>query len=80
MNRFVETDPGFELLLQSGMEVKVVVPKRLLNHEQIELVELLQMLHVVECVHGVRIAAQQDFWPASSNAFKDLEIPSRLAL
>ena len=35
---FVETDSGLEALLQHGMEVEVVVPERLLDHEQIELV------------------------------------------
>src|SRR5690348_520762 len=47
VNRLIETDAGLELALQLGMKVKIVMPERLLNHQQAELIELLQMLHLL---------------------------------
>ena len=40
---FVQADRGPQLLLQAGVVVDVVVPQRLLDHQQIELVELAQV-------------------------------------
>jgi hypothetical protein len=41
-NAFIETDRRFKLRLQHGVVDDVVVRQRLLDHHQVELVELLQ--------------------------------------
>src|ERR1700691_1075599 len=58
------------------MVVDVVVPKWLLDHEQIELVELAQMLDLIESIGGVGIATQSDVRPARANAFQNIEVPA----
>src|ERR1700757_1166293 len=63
-DRFVQAYCGAQFLLQARVIVDVVIPQRLLDHEEIELIELSQVLHLVERVGGVRIAAQRDVGPA----------------
>ena len=58
-NGFVETDAGVEALLQHGVEVEVVVPERLLDHEQVELVPAGDVVEVRHAVGGVGVAAEQ---------------------
>src|SRR6478609_5687828 len=39
---FIQADARLQLLLQAGMKIKIVVPERLLDHQQVERVKLLQ--------------------------------------
>src|SRR6185369_17619494 len=41
---FVETQRGLQLRLETRMSRDVVIPKRLLDHQQVKLVELLEMV------------------------------------
>ena len=41
------------------MIVDVVVPQRLLDHQQVELIELLQMLDLVQRVGGIGVATEK---------------------
>ena len=47
---FIQADGGTQLALKAGVVVDVIVPERLFNHEQIELVKLAEMVKIVECV------------------------------
>src|SRR5882672_361686 len=58
------------------MVVDVIVPERLLDHEQVELVEPAQMVEFIQAISRVRVAAQQNLRPALANLFKNVEIPS----
>ncbi len=78
--RFVQADGGIQTLLQHGVKVEVVRPQRLLDHEQLELIEAGQMVGVPQAVGGVGIAAQQNIRPALANCFEHLHVPTRLAL
>ena len=49
------------------MKVEIIAPQRLLNHQQIEAVEILEAVAVGQRVSGVRIAAQQNAGPAGTN-------------
>src|SRR5438270_4690621 len=62
------------------MVVNIVVPKRLLDHQQIELVEFAQVLDLIQRIGGIRIATQDDVRPARANLFENIDIPSRLHL
>src|SRR5689334_18293797 len=79
VNRLIEADAGLELPLQLGMKVEIVMPERLLDHEQAELVELFEVLHVLKRVSGVGIATEEDVRPALADFRKDLNVPPRLA-
>src|SRR5271169_3684360 len=60
------------------MVVDIVVPERLLNHKQIELVEFAKMFKLIQSVGGIGIATQRDVRPPRTDALKNLHIPSRL--
>src|SRR5882757_4206486 len=62
------------------MKIEIVMPKRLLDHQQIEGVELFEMVHVRKCVCGIGVAAQCDLRPAFANPLEDLYVPARLTL
>src|ERR1700730_6202838 len=59
-DRLVKADCRAQLSLKAGVVINFVVPKGLLYHQQIELVELTQMLDLIERISRVRIAAQYD--------------------
>src|ERR1035441_9158721 len=77
-DRFVEADRGAQFLLQARVVVDVVVPQRLLNHQQVELVELAQVLDLVERVSGISVAAQGDLGPARADPLQHVHVPARL--
>ena len=60
------------------MEVEVVVPKRLLDHEQAELLELAKMLDLAEAVGGVGIATEHDAGPTLADSRQNVDVPSWL--
>ena len=76
----VETEARLKLPLQLGMEIKIVVPQRLLDHQQVESVKLFQVLNLLERVGGIGVAAQKNLWPAGAYLLEYLYIPARLAL
>ena len=59
------------------MIVKIIAPQRLLNHQQLELIESLQVVDVIHGVGRVRIAAQQNIWPARPHPFQNIQVPTR---
>ena len=79
-NGFVETDGGLEALLQHGVEVEVVVPEGLLDHQQVELVPAGDVVEVLHAVGGVGVAAERDVRPAVANGLEDVVVPAGLAL
>ena len=76
----VQADGRLEALLELGVEIKVVVPHGLLDHEQVELVPACDVVGVFHPVGRVRVAAQEDVRPALANLFEDLHVPAVLAL
>src|SRR5215472_11879267 len=76
----IEANRGAELTLQLRVKVKVVMPERLLDHEQVETVKLFQVFDLIEPVRRVGIAAQKNLRPAAADPVEDFYIPSRLAL
>ncbi len=78
-DRFVEANGCRNAFLQHGMEVKIVVPERLLNHQQFKLVPAGDVVEVLHPVGGVRIAAQQNLRPARPHRFEDACVPAGLA-
>ncbi len=62
------------------MEVEIVIPQRLFNHQQVESIEARDMVGVLEPVSRIGIATQQNVRPAFAYCLKYLYIPPRLAL
>ena len=52
------------------MEEKIVIPERLLDHQQLEAVPAYDALGVFEPVGGVGVATQQDLRPARTHALR----------
>jgi hypothetical protein len=71
-NGFVQTNCSTQFRLQLGVIEDIVVPQGLLNHQQIELVELAQMFDLIQGVRGVGVAAQQNIWPARTDFLQDV--------
>src|SRR6185437_15941935 len=79
VNGFIKADAGFELPLELGVEIKVVVPKGLLDHEQPELVELPEVLNLLQRISGIGVAAQKNGRPALADAAENINVPARFA-
>src|SRR5579863_2661426 len=62
------------------MVVDVVVPQRLLDHQQVELVEFPEMLDFVQGISGVGVTTEYDVRPARTNTFQHLQVPARFHL
>src|SRR5205807_8583979 len=77
---FIETDVGFELLLQFSMKVEIIRPERLLDHQQLEPVDVAQMFGIRQSVGRVGIDAKHNLWPARANALHDIHVPAGLDL
>ena len=75
---FIKADRGAQFFLQARVIVDVVVPQWLLDHEQIELVELAQVLDLIERVGRVGVTTERDIGPARADAFEHIQIPARL--
>src|SRR5258708_37383533 len=75
-NRFVQTNVRFEAFLQHGAKVEVVVPERLLDHEQIELVPAGDVGEVLHPLGGGGIAAYGDVGTAVAHGLEDLIGPA----
>src|SRR5689334_5748008 len=75
-DRLVQTNRRLNLTLQHRVIEDVVVCQWLLQHHQIELIELLKERRVGEFVSGVGIAHQTDVGKLFAHAFDDLEVPT----
>src|SRR5580693_7981960 len=62
MDAFVEADRSFELALQRGVRIDVVVAQRLLDHDQVEGVEPLQVRSVFQAISGISVHHQANAW------------------
>ena len=69
----------FQPLLQHGVVIKVVVPQRLFDHQQVKAVEGHDMVGVAQPVRGVGVAAQGDARPTIAHFVEDFDIPAGLA-
>ena len=58
VNALVEADGCFELALQRGVGVDVVVAQRLLDHDQVEGIEPLQVRSIFQVIGGVGVHHQ----------------------
>src|SRR5690242_459743 len=58
VNRLVETDARLQCLLQAGVKIKIIVPQRLLDHEQVETIELFEVIEIFERISGVSITTE----------------------
>src|SRR5271155_3801858 len=76
---FIEAYGGLEALLQQGVEVEVVPPERLLDHEQVETVPVGDVFQVLHPIDGVGVTAEGDIGPALAYGFEDVGIPTGLA-
>ena len=79
-DRFVQADRRLQPLLQHGVVVEVVGPQRLLDHQQVESVEVHQVIEIAHAVGRVRVHAQHDLRPALAHRLQHLHVPARLAL
>jgi len=79
-DRLIQADCRPQFLLQPCMIIDIVIPQWLLDHQQVELVEIAQVLHSIKGVRRVRIAAQSNIRPARANAFQHVHVPARLHL
>ena len=61
-DRLVETERRRQATLQLGMPQEIVAAQRLLDHDEIERVELLQVTGVGQRVGGVRVGHQMHRW------------------
>src|ERR1700687_1848420 len=77
-DRLVQANRSAQLFLQARVVVDVVVPERLLDHQQIEWIELSQVLDLIEGISGIRVATQSDVSPARADAFEHVQVPARL--
>src|ERR1700723_977120 len=75
VNGFVEADGGLQALLQQGVVEEVVVPEGLLDHEQVEGVELNEVVDVFQLVGRVGVAAEHDCGPAVAHFLEDFDGP-----
>ncbi len=78
VNAFVEADRRFELALQRGVGVDVVVAERLLDHDQVEGVELLQQRRVFQAIGGVGVHHQANARESFAQRARGLDVVARL--
>ena len=76
-NGFIEADRSAQFTLKPRVVIDVIVPERLFDHEQVELIEFAKMINIIERVGRIRITTEQDIGPPRANTFENLEVPSR---
>ena len=79
-DRLVQADCRLQPLLQHRVEVEIVVPQWLLDHQQLEPVPLRDVVYVGDAIGRVGIATQQYLRPARAHSLEDFSVPARLAL
>ena len=62
------------------MLVNVIVPQRLLNHQQVQVVHLRQMIRVCQRVRAVRVQHQRNVGQGSPYPARQFHVPARLNL
>src|SRR5450432_279541 len=79
MDCLIETDGGLDLPLQLCVEIEIVMPQWLFDHQQVELVESFQKVNLFQRVCGVGVAAENNFRPSSANLLKHFHVPAWFA-
>ena len=79
-DRLIEADVRAEALLQHGMEVKVVVPERLLDHNQVELIPAYDVVQISHPIGRVGVATQDNLGPSFADGFEEGDIHAGFAL
>ena len=74
----VQANGGSQFALQPGVVVDVVIPQRLLDHQELEAIKFAQVFDFIEGVGGVGIAAQHNIGPARADPFQHVHVPARL--
>jgi len=75
-NGFIEADRSAQFTLKPRVVIDVIIPERLFDHEQLELIELAKMINVIERVGRISITTERDIGPSGADAFDDLEVPT----
>src|SRR5580692_7972727 len=78
VDAFVEADGSVELALQGGMGVDVVVAKGLLDHDQVEGVELFQQRRILQAISGIGVHHQAEAREFFTEGAGGLDIVARL--
>ena len=76
----IQADRRVQLCLQSRMIDDVVMRQRLLNHHQIELIQLLQPVCIGQRVGGIRVRHQLDARKLLPHLPDHVHVPTRLDL
>src|ERR1035437_3318238 len=79
-NALVQADGSFELRLERGVIDDVVVIQRLLDHHQVKIVQLAQVLGVGQGVGGVGVGHQLDRRETFAHAAAHVDVPAGLDL
>src|SRR5262249_54053068 len=80
VNALVQANRSFELALQRSMRVNIVVTQRLLDHDQIKGIQLLQQVHVFQGVGGISVNHQANLREAFTKGAHRLHILAGLDL
>ncbi len=78
VNAFIEANRRFDLALKLGVGKDVVPAKRLLDHDEVEGVELLQERRVFEAIGRVGVRHQADAREAFAESLHGLDIAAWL--
>ena len=79
-DRFVQANRGFEQGLQLGVVDDVVVRQRLLDHHQVEFVQLSEVLGVGQGIRRIRVGHQPDGGKPLADAPHHVHVPTRFNL
>src|SRR5688572_31097307 len=79
-NRLIQADGSLNGLLKLDVIDDVVPGQRLLNHQQLELVQPFEEVDVSQRVCGIRVAHQEDGWKLPPHLSHDVQVPTRLDL
>src|SRR5438128_12437938 len=73
-NGFIEADRSVQFTLKPCVVIDVIIPERLFDHEQVELIEFAKMINIIERVGRIGITTEQAIAPARVNTFADLAV------
>src|SRR5438132_11770862 len=73
-NGFIEADRSAQFTLKPRVVIDVIVPERVFEHEQVELMEFAKMINIIERVDRLRITSKPDSGTRRSNTFEKLEV------
>src|SRR3984885_8275958 len=78
VDAFVEADGSVELALQGGVGVDVIVAKGLLDHDQVESIELFQQRRILQAISGIGVHHQTDAREFFAESAGGLDVVARL--